>query len=86
MMQFLSPPASFEDQVISHNNIVKEITRKVGKMNDLAYKSTYNPGTKKYSASRTATCRPGDLATRPLERRRAGRRRRGSACGSPRRS
>ena len=48
MMQFLSPPASFEDQVISHNNIVKEITRKVGKMNDLAYKSTYNPRTKKY--------------------------------------
>jgi multiple sugar transport system substrate-binding protein len=48
MMQFLSPPASFEDQVISHNNIVKEITKKVGKMNDLAYKSTYNPRTKKY--------------------------------------
>jgi multiple sugar transport system substrate-binding protein len=48
MIQFLSPPASFEDQVISHNNIVKEITKKVGKMNDLAYKSTYNPRTKKY--------------------------------------
>jgi multiple sugar transport system substrate-binding protein len=48
MIQFLSPPASFEDQVIKHNSIIQEITKKVGKMNDLAYHSTYNPRTKKY--------------------------------------
>jgi multiple sugar transport system substrate-binding protein len=45
---FLSPPAAYEDQVINHAPIVQEIQRKVGKMGDLAYKSTYNPKTKKY--------------------------------------
>src|SRR5688500_5535949 len=32
LFQVLSPPAAFEDQVISHNEIVQEISRKVGKM------------------------------------------------------
>jgi multiple sugar transport system substrate-binding protein len=45
---FLSPPAAYEDQVINHAPVVQEIQRKVGKMGDLAYKSTYNPKTKKY--------------------------------------
>jgi multiple sugar transport system substrate-binding protein len=45
---FLSPPAAYEDQVINHAPIVQEIQRKVGKMGDLAVKSTYNPKTKKY--------------------------------------
>jgi multiple sugar transport system substrate-binding protein len=47
---FLSPPAQYEDQVISHNDIVQEVTRKRGKMKDLAHRATYNPKTKKYFA------------------------------------
>jgi multiple sugar transport system substrate-binding protein len=45
---FLSPPASFEDQVINHASIVHEIERKVGKYSALGKRSTYNPKTKKY--------------------------------------
>lgn len=45
---FLSPPASYEDQVINHRDIVREIERKVGKYSDLGKRSTYNPKTKKY--------------------------------------
>src|ERR687888_2079752 len=32
---FLSPPASYEDQVINHRDIVREVERKVGKYSDL---------------------------------------------------
>jgi multiple sugar transport system substrate-binding protein len=45
---FLSPPAAYEDQVINHASIVKEIEGKVGKYGDLGQKSTFNPKTKKY--------------------------------------
>ena len=48
LVQHLSPPAAFEDQVINHANLIKDITKKVGKMNELAHKSSYNPKTKKY--------------------------------------
>ena len=48
LFQLLSPPAAFEDQVISHNEIVQEISRKVGKMGTVGYKSSFNPRTKKY--------------------------------------
>jgi multiple sugar transport system substrate-binding protein len=47
---FLSPPAQYEDQVINHNEIVQEVTKRRGKMKDLAHKATYNPKTKKYFA------------------------------------
>jgi len=47
---FLAPPAIYEDQVINHKPIVATIEKKVGKMNNLAYLSTYNPRTKKYFA------------------------------------
>jgi multiple sugar transport system substrate-binding protein len=47
---FLSPPAQYEDQVINHNEIVQEVTRRRGKMKDLALKATYNPKTRKYFA------------------------------------
>jgi multiple sugar transport system substrate-binding protein len=47
---FLSPPAQYEDQVISHNDIVAEVTEKRGKMKEVARKATYNPKTKKYFA------------------------------------
>ena len=44
----LSPQSQFEDQVIDHKEIVQEVSQKVGKIGDLAYKSTYNTKTKKY--------------------------------------
>jgi len=47
---FLSPPAAYEDQVINHAPIIKEIERKVGPYGALAKASTYNPKTKKYFA------------------------------------
>ena len=47
---FLAPPAQYEDQVINHNEIVQEVTKKRGKMKPLAHKATYNPRTKKYFA------------------------------------
>jgi multiple sugar transport system substrate-binding protein len=46
----LHPLASYEDQVINHASIIKEIEKKVGKYSDLAKASTYNPKTKKYFA------------------------------------
>jgi multiple sugar transport system substrate-binding protein len=48
LFQFLSPPASHEDNVIPLNDVVQEVTRKLGKMTDVAYKSSYNPRTKRY--------------------------------------
>jgi multiple sugar transport system substrate-binding protein len=50
IFQFLSPPAIYEDQVINHNDIVAQATKKVGKMGPLAKLSTYNPKTRKYFA------------------------------------
>ncbi|MDX6484888.1 MAG: multiple sugar transport system substrate-binding protein [Gaiellaceae bacterium] len=46
----LHPMASYEDQVINHAPIIKEIERKVGKYGLLGKQSTYNPKTKKYFA------------------------------------
>lgn len=48
LFMFLSPPPSFEDQVIDHREIYEECRRKYGEPVDLAIKSTYNPKTKKY--------------------------------------
>jgi multiple sugar transport system substrate-binding protein len=48
LFMFLSPPASYEDQVIDHKEIYEECRRKYGDPVDLAIKSTYNPKTKKY--------------------------------------
>lgn len=47
---FLSPPAAYENQVIPLNDVVQQVTKKRGKMKDLAHKATYNPRTKKYFA------------------------------------
>jgi multiple sugar transport system substrate-binding protein len=47
---FLAPPAIYEDQVINHKDIIAQVEKKVGKMNQLARLSTYNPKTKKYFA------------------------------------
>jgi multiple sugar transport system substrate-binding protein len=48
IVQFLAPPAQYEDQVINHREIVEEVTKAVGKMGAVGYKSTFNPKTKKY--------------------------------------
>jgi multiple sugar transport system substrate-binding protein len=48
LFQFLFPPAALEKQTLPLNDVVQEITRRLGKMTDVAYKSTYNPKTKRY--------------------------------------
>jgi multiple sugar transport system substrate-binding protein len=48
LFQFLFPPSALEKQTIPLNDIVQEVTKKLGKMTDVAYKSTYNPKTKRY--------------------------------------
>ncbi len=48
LFMFLNPRADLEDQVINHAEIVQEVQRKVGKINQLARLSTYNPKTKKW--------------------------------------
>ena len=45
---FLSPPARYEDQVIDHRAIVRQIEKAVGPYGDLGKRSTYNPKTKRY--------------------------------------
>ncbi len=45
---FISPPSSFQKQVVPVNDIVQEVTKKLGPMSKVAKKSTYNPKTKKF--------------------------------------
>ncbi len=45
---FLSPPARYEDQVIDHTAIVREVEKAVGPYGELGRRSTYNPRTKRY--------------------------------------
>ena len=48
IIEHLSPQAGLEDQVIDHREIVEEVTRKVGRVSQLGYRSCYNPKTKKW--------------------------------------
>ncbi len=48
LFQFLFPPSALEKQTLPLNDVVQEISKKLGKMTDVAYKSTYNPKTKRY--------------------------------------
>jgi multiple sugar transport system substrate-binding protein len=50
LFMFLSPPASYEPQVIDMSHVYQEVEKKHGKKIDLAHKSTFNPKTKKYYA------------------------------------
>jgi multiple sugar transport system substrate-binding protein len=50
LVMFLSPPSAYEQQVIDHAEIYQEVEKKWGKPVDLAVRSTYDPGTKKYFA------------------------------------
>lgn len=45
---FLSPPARYEDHVIDHTAIVREVEKAVGPYGELGRRSTYNPSTKRY--------------------------------------
>jgi multiple sugar transport system substrate-binding protein len=48
LYQFLNPPSSFQKQVIPVNDLVQEVTKKLGRMSQVGFRSTYNPKTKKY--------------------------------------
>jgi multiple sugar transport system substrate-binding protein len=48
LFQFLSPPSSFQKQVVPVTDLVQEVTKKLGKMTDVARRSTYNPRTKSF--------------------------------------
>ncbi len=45
---FISPPSSFQKQVVPVNDLVQEVTKKLGPMSRIARKSTYNPKTKQF--------------------------------------
>jgi multiple sugar transport system substrate-binding protein len=48
LFQFLNPPSSFQKQIVPVNDLVQEVTKKLGPMTRVAQRSTYNPKTKKY--------------------------------------
>lgn len=48
LFQFLAPPSAHEDNVLPLNDIVQEVSRKLGKPTPTAFKSSFNPKTKKY--------------------------------------
>jgi multiple sugar transport system substrate-binding protein len=48
MVQFTSAPSQFQRQVVPVNDLVQEVTKKLGPMTRVARRSTYNPRTKQY--------------------------------------
>jgi multiple sugar transport system substrate-binding protein len=62
---FISPPSTFQKQVIPLNDIVQEVTRKLGPMSKVAKKSTYNPRTKQFYGF------PDDYAPDPVQYRKS---------------
>jgi multiple sugar transport system substrate-binding protein len=47
---FITPPPTFEDEVIDHREIVEEVEAKLGKMSPLVERNILNPKTGKYFA------------------------------------
>ena len=45
---FISPPSSYQKQTVPVNDVVQEVTRRLGPMTKVARKSTYNPKTKQF--------------------------------------
>jgi multiple sugar transport system substrate-binding protein len=45
---FISPPSSFQKQTVPVNDLVQEVSKKLGRMSKVARKSTYNPKTKTF--------------------------------------
>ncbi|MSO95643.1 MAG: carbohydrate ABC transporter substrate-binding protein [Thermoleophilia bacterium] len=48
LFQFLSPPSSFQKQLLPLTDIVQEVTKKLGPISSVGEKSTFNPKTKQY--------------------------------------
>jgi multiple sugar transport system substrate-binding protein len=48
LFQFLAPPSIYQKSTVPMDDAVQEVTKKLGKMTNVAYKSTYNPKTKHY--------------------------------------
>jgi multiple sugar transport system substrate-binding protein len=62
---FISPPATFQKQVVPVDDIVQEVTKKLGPMSKVAKKSTYNPKTKHFYGF------PDDYAPDPVQYRKS---------------
>jgi multiple sugar transport system substrate-binding protein len=65
LFQFLNPPSSFQKQVIPLNDIVQEVTKKLGPMTRVAQRSCYNPRTRQYFGF------PDNYAPDPVQYRRS---------------
>ena len=48
MVQFTAPPSQFQKQLVPVNDIVQEVTKKLGPMSRVARRSTYNPRTRNF--------------------------------------
>jgi multiple sugar transport system substrate-binding protein len=62
---FISPPSTFQKQTLPLNDIVQEVSRKLGRMTAVARKSTYNPRTRQFYGF------PNDYAPDPVHYRRS---------------
>ncbi len=62
---FISPPSTFQKQVVPVTDIVQEVSKKLGPMSRVARKSTYNPKTKQFYGF------PDDYAPDPVQYRRS---------------
>jgi multiple sugar transport system substrate-binding protein len=62
---FISPPSTFQKQVVPVTDIVQEVSKKLGRMSRVARKSTYNPRTKQFYGF------PDDYAPDPVQYRRS---------------
>jgi len=65
LFQFISPPSSFQKQVVPLNDIVQEVTKKLGPMSRVGRRSTYNPRTKRFFGF------PDNYAPDPVQYRRS---------------
>ncbi len=65
LFQFISPPSSFQKQVLPVNDIVQEVSKKIGPMTKVGRRSTYNPRTKKFFGF------PDNYAPDPVQYRRS---------------
>ena len=65
LFQFISPPSSFQKQVLPLNDIVQEVSKKVGPMSRVGRRSTYNPRTKAFFGF------PDNYAPDPVQYRRS---------------
>jgi multiple sugar transport system substrate-binding protein len=62
---FISPPSTFQKQVVPVTDLVQEVSKKLGPMSRVARKSTYNPKTKQFYGF------PDDYAPDPVQYRRS---------------